>query len=153
MRNLKEEIYLKAPSDLGSRFKTDLFNSIAESINILGSQTNKWPNLMTFTGQIGFEVKSMIENLGWNLDRFEIKHEASVLNKIIVGYSKDLDLIEDIDISGNPSFISQGESINGKIMNGIPSKDAVHNLISQSMQFSFKKETKIRPSVVIHLTK
>jgi hypothetical protein len=140
----------RVPLHKDDTFPTRFFDALARGIDSLGRETGKWPDKIRFTGTLGREINEMIETSGWNLDRFDISHENSVSNLMIISYTKDLSQMEDVDLSGNPTIQHQGGKISGKIVNGIPTEDAVNSFISHA---SFKIERSIKPELRVKLTR
>ena len=70
-----------------------------------------------------------------------------------VDYSKDLDQIDDIDHNGVSKRSFSHESLNGKIISGIPSQDTLNNIVGKTSVSTFKIERKIRPKVEVSLTR
>ena len=142
---------LTVPINKDASFSTTFFNTLSECINILGSETGKWPDRILFSGQIGGELVQLIESTGWDLGRFEISHSVSNLNQMTVDYSKPLDQIEDIDQSGKSKQSYYNESIHGKVIKGIPSQSTLNHIIGSTAISTFKLERKIRPRVDVKL--
>lgn len=140
----------KVPIEKDSKFSTDFFGLLSECVDILGRETGKWPNRITFTGSLGGEILNTIKESNWNLDRFELIHQNSPSSLMIIDYVKSLNQVDDVGLDGKSTFQHQTDNISGKTINGIPTEDTVNNFISHA---SFKIERSIRPELRVKLTR
>lgn len=136
----------KIPSQPDSEFEIQFFYFISLKIEELASETGKWPDQILFQGRLGNQLFKIIEERGWDFSRFNPTSDPlSILNKIIIQYSKPLDQIED-------SGPIRGEDLNGKEVKGIPGDLTVSRILSNSISLNFKKERSVRPKLEIKLT-
>ena len=135
----------KIPSKPDSEFEIQFFYFISLKIEELASETGKWPDQILFQGRLGNQLFKIIEERGWDFSRFNPTSDPfSVLNKIIIQYSKPLDQIED-------SGPIRGDQLNGKEVNGIPGDLTISSILSNSISLNFKKERSVRPKLEIKL--
>lgn len=136
-----------------SRFSIEFFNLISECVNQLGSQTGKWPDLIIFTGALGDELMDLIESSGWNMERFQMTRQNSILDRMKVGYSKELDQISTIGIDGKPASDFSTDSLADRTISGLPGPDTINRINAHVLSSTFKIEKKIRPEIEIKLTR
>jgi hypothetical protein len=141
----------RIPFNKGPEFSAQFFNLISDCIDELGSQTGKWPDQITFAGSLGKELMDLIESSGWNMDRFQLVQDPSVIDKLTVGYSKELDQVTSIGVDGKSTPDFSTESMHGQMMNGIPGPDTVARIQAHVLSSTFKMEKKIRPKVEVRL--
>lgn len=134
----------KVPILKGNDFPILLFNIISENIQNLAYEHRKWPNKITFLGQLGKEIFDIIDEKKWDFGKFNITHKLHTVDMIIIEYNKPLDQIDDM------GYI-KGDSIHGKTMEGIPGTDTISKLRGHSLNMNFKIERKIRPKLEIEL--
>ena len=132
------------PIQKGNDFPILFFEFFAYEIQNIAAEYQKWPDKVTFLGRLGQELYDIIIEKKWDFSRFNISHQHSPVNKIIIEYSKPLDEIED------RGYI-KAESLNGQTMNGIPGNETVSKLKDFALNTSFKIERKIRPKLEIKL--
>ena len=120
------------------------FEFIAGQLQQLLVEYQKWPNKVTFLGQMGKELFDIIKEKEWDFDKFNLSHTATGVEKILIEYDKPLDEIEE-------TGYLRGDSIHGQTMNGIPGSDTIGKLKDYSLNTSFRIERKIRPKIEIKL--
>lgn len=128
----------------GNNFAADFFHFFADCIDQIAYENQKWPDKITFVGNIGKELIDIINDKQWDFKRFNLKHENSIVDKIIIAYSKPIDQIED---SG---YIS-GDSLHGQTMKGIPGEKTMSSISNHAINTNFRIERKIRPKLEIKL--
>lgn len=136
----------KVPINKESDFPMIFFEFFASKMQTLASEYNKWPDKVTFLGKIGKELINIIEDKGWDFTKFNISHESTLVEKIIIEYTKPIDEIDDL------GYLS-GDSLHGKTMDGIPGSNTVDKLKAHSLNTSFRIERKIRPTLEIKLVR
>ena len=127
-----------------NNFAASFFYFFAGQIDQIASENQKWPDKVTFTGILGRELLDIINDKGWDFKKFNLKHEQSIVDKIIIEYSKPLDEIED-------SGYAKGDSLHGRTMEGIPGSETMSKMNDHSLNMTFKIERKIRPKLEVKL--
>jgi hypothetical protein len=141
----------RIPFNKGPEFTSQFFNIISDCIDELGTQTGKWPDQITFAGSLGKELMDLIKLSEWNMDRFQLVQDSSVIDKMTIGYSKELDQIISIGVDGKSTPNFSTESMHGQIMNGIPGPNTVARIQAHVLSSTFKMEKKVRPKVEVRL--
>jgi hypothetical protein len=135
----------KVPSKIDDDFAAQFFYFISLKVEELASETGKWPDQIQFLGKIGDSLFNLIEEKGWNFSRFNPQSDRnSILNKIIIQYTKPLSQISD-------TGVIRSESLNGKEIKGIPGEDTFSRILSNSISLNFKSEKTVRPKLEIKL--
>jgi hypothetical protein len=137
-------VKFNVPIVKGNDFPMLLFGLLSNQIQQLATEHEKWPNKVTFLGQIGKEILDIIEEKKWDFDKFNLTHEQTSVNKIIIEYTKPLDQIEDMGYA-------KGDSLHGQTMKGLPGDETISKLKNHSLNMSFQIERKIRPKLEIKL--
>jgi hypothetical protein len=137
-------VKFRVPIDKGNDFPMVFFEFIAGQLQQLLVEYQKWPNKVTFLGQMGKELFDIIKEKEWDFDKFNLSHTATGVEKILIEYDKPLDEIEE-------TGYLRGDSIHGQTMNGIPGSDTIGKLKDYSLNTSFRIERKIRPKIEIKL--
>ena len=130
-----------------SRFATELFQIISDTMLELRDEAGKWPDRITFSGPLGKEVHSFIEKSDWDLKKFNPNYINGIVDKIIFDYSKPVDQIED-----RGSTIFDGD-LNNRTVQGIAGAETVQKILSSYSAPAFRIERQIRPKREIHLFK
>lgn len=143
----------KVPHEKNSNFKMEFFSFIASCIDEIGSQTGKWPDKMSFIGNIGKELLDIIEENEWDFSRFNPTHERSIVSKIIIEYQKPLTQCEDRDIITGKEGTIKGDSLTGQQMNGIPGPDTISKISNYGLSTNFTIERQIRPKLEVKLVR
>jgi hypothetical protein len=115
-----------------------LLETLSDQLIALKEETGKWPDQVVFGGPIGKELFSFIEERAWDLKKFGPTHEG-IVNKIVFGYSKPLDQIED---RGGTVF---DERLHGKRVNGIPGPETIAKIVSTYAAPAFVIQRQVRP--------
>jgi len=139
-------VKFKVPIDKKSDFPMIFFEFFASRMQTFASEYNRWPDKVTFLGNIGKELINIIEEEGWDFTKFNISHKSTLLEKIIIEYTRPIDEIDDL------GYLT-GDSLNGKTMDGIPGSNTIDKLKAHSLNTSFRIERKIRPSMEIKLVR
>ena len=85
---------LKVPTDKSENYSNILFNKLSDYLLIFVREYGKWPDEIIFNGNIGLELYNIL------VEKFELTHKftlstnPSILNKIIIKYSKKLDEVD-----------------------------------------------------------
>lgn len=135
----------KVPIIKESSFAIDFFEFLSQNLSELKIESGKWPDSILFTGNLGKELISFIEEKGWDLAQFNPTHMQNILNKIVFSYSKPIDQIEE---RGKTIF---DESFNNREIKGIPGKETQAKILGTYSNFSFTIERKIQPKIEIKL--
>lgn len=120
------------------------FEFLAGQLQQLLAEYQKWPNKVTFLGDIGKELFDIIDGKGWDFNRFNLSHERTGVQKILIEYDKPLDEIEE-------TRYLKGDSLHNQTMQGIPGGDTVGKLREHVLNTSFRIERKVRPKIEIKL--
>lgn len=137
-------MFLEIPATKNSEFDVLFFNSLSQGLEDLAMETDKWPDQIIFHGKIGKELFDLLADRGWDLSRFNPTYVDNVVNKIVIQYSKPLDQIED-------RGYAKGETLDGKITNGIPSSETMSKIVTASISPVFTIKRQIRPKLEIRL--
>lgn len=133
----------KVPVIKPDSFNFDLFKILCNSIDELGFENNKVPTSIKFTGELGKELFDIVTELKWDLDKLNPIFIDSDYSQILIGYDKALTKVENMGIPN--------EGIDGKIIEGFPSKNAINHIVSSSIDLTFTKESTVRPEISINL--
>lgn len=125
-------------------FNIKFFYFFSDCIDQIASENNKWPDKITFIGNIGLELVNIINEKGWDFKKFNITNESSIVDKIVIEYSKPIDEIS------NTGYIN-GDSLTGKTVEGFPGSDTMSKINNHSLNMNFTIERKIRPKLEIRL--
>lgn len=136
----------KVPIKKPETFTISLFYFLSDSMSTLSINNKKWPDTIIFNGTIGKELYDIIIEQGWDFSKFDMEINQSILNNIIIKYSKPLDEIDDPNIK-------MGDSLDGRIINGIPSDETINKIHGNAISNMFKIERKINPFIKIELTR
>lgn len=132
------------PINKTKEFEVSFFNSLAYAIQTLAEETNKWPDKVIFIGPLGKELYDIIIKNAWDLSKFNPTHLHSAVSKIRIEYSKPITFTQD-------HGITKGDSLHGKIINGIPGPETIAKLINFSAMPSFSVEKQERPFLEVIL--
>ena len=141
---MSQRLEYKVPFNKDSKFSTEFFYFFSDCVDRIGSETERWPNKVTFLGKIGKELFDIINEKEWDFKRFNLTYQKSILNKIIVEFDKPLDQIEE-------RGYTKGDSLTDQTMEGIPGDKTVNKMKEHSMNMSFTIERKIRPKLEVIL--
>lgn len=130
----------KVPIEKDLIFAQDLFSLISGHISDLAIEYEKLPNKIIFTGSIGKEVLSFIEEKEWDFKGFNLESADSVLDALIFKYDASLTQTE-----GKFGTIFDGGSLHNKTINGIPGPETAQKIISTYSSPSFMIERTVRP--------
>lgn len=136
---------LRIPQDKSPEFKMELFTVFSQAFEEIAFNNEKAPNSILFTGKLGKEVFDLINELKWDLNGMNPTFKPSNVSRITIGYKEALNKIE------HDSIIR--DSIDGKMIEGIPTAEAMKGLMSSYISPNFKKEKTIRPEKIIHLVR
>ncbi len=136
----------KVPIDKPSTFNSSLFYFLSDSMSTLTIDNKKWPDTIVFNGAIGKELYDIIIEQGWDFSKFKMETNQSILNNIIIKYSKPLDEIDDPNIK-------MGDNLDGRIISGIPNDETINKIHGSAISDMFKIERKINPFIKIKLTR
>lgn len=136
---------LGVPNEKDAKFGITFFQCISDNLDDLRFETNKWPDQIIFSGPLGKELFTFLENSGWDLRQFNPEFEGTA-DKITFKYSKVLTLIEDANA---PDLDS---SMEAKMMKGIPSQNTMNKVTKAYISTSsFRKERTARPQIIVRL--
>ncbi len=134
----------KVPIEKGDDFPMIFFEFFAGQLQQLLIEYQKWPNKVTFLGRMGKELFDIIHEKEWDFDKFNLSHTSTGVEKILIGYDKPLDEIEE-------TGYLKGDSLHGQTMKGIPGSDTISKIKDHSLNTSFRIERKVRPIIEIKL--
>jgi len=118
-------------------FAQDLIAMISENISDLTGEYEKLPNKIIFTGSLGKELLSFIQEKEWNFKGFDLESTDTILDALIFKYNTPL-----TQIDGRTSVMG---SLHGKEINGIPGPETAQKIISTYASPSFMLERTVRP--------
>lgn len=127
-------------------FARELFSLISEHVSDLAMEHEKLPNRIIFSGGLGQELMSYIEEKEWNFKGFKLESIGGILDALTFKYADPLTQIED-----RGSVIFEGGTLNGKQVNGIPSPETMGKIVSTASTPSFRIERMVRPEKKIRL--
>lgn len=130
----------KVPIEKDLIFAQDLFSLISGHVSDLAIEYEKLPTTIIFTGTIGKEVLSFIEEKEWDFKGFNLESADSVLDALIFKYDASLTQTE-----GKFGTIFDGGSLHNKTINGIPGPETAQKIISTYSSPSFMIERTVRP--------
>lgn len=117
-----------------------------DHIKELALEYQKIPDHIIFTGRLGSELLRYINEKGWNLSKFNLEERPSPLNSIVFKYLKAFEVID----QEGPI---KSDSLDGKIINGIPGVETVARILNYSTTPSFQKHRRVDPSIVLNLVR
>ena len=85
---------LKVPIDKPEDYSNIAFNTISDYLLIFVREYGKWPDRITFNGNIGKELYNIISDKFYLSTKFILITNYSILNNIIIDYSKKLDMLD-----------------------------------------------------------
>jgi hypothetical protein len=135
----------KVPTEKEAVFAVEFFEFLSQNLSELKIESGKWPDSILFTGNLGKELISFIEEKGWDLAQFNPTYRQNVLNKVVFSYSKPIDQIEE---RGNTIF---DESLNNREIKGIPGRETQAKILGAYSNLAFTIERKIQPKIEIKL--
>jgi hypothetical protein len=124
---METRVTLKVPYDKKSEFTTRFFHTFSESIDFLGYTYGKSPDSIIFQGKLGLELFSFIQNMSWDISKFNssVESTSSIYSKITISYSEKIKI-------ENQDGVQRSDTLGGKIINGIPGPDTVSKIMSYS---------------------
>jgi len=84
----------KVPLEKPEDFPNIAFNQLSDYLLIFVRDYGKWPDSITFNGTIAKELYIMISDKLDLSDKFILTTNNSILNNIIISYSKKLDIVD-----------------------------------------------------------
>ena len=84
----------KVPIEKPEDYPSIAFNELSNFLLIFVNDYGKWPDKIDFHGNIGKELYLTITQKFDLTDKFILNTQDSVLNKIIIKYSKKLDMVD-----------------------------------------------------------
>lgn len=84
----------KVPVKKPEGFSTIAFNELSNFLLIFVNDYGKWPDIINFHGKIGKELHEIITQKFDLSDKFILETHTSILNKIVIQYSKKLDMVD-----------------------------------------------------------
>ena len=84
----------KVPSEKPEDFPNLAFNQLSDYLLIFVRDYGKWPDEIIFNGKIGKELYNIIIDKFDLTNKFTLTTNDSILNNIIIKYSKKLDQID-----------------------------------------------------------
>lgn len=135
----------KVPTEKEAAFAVEFFEFLSQNLSELKIESGKWPDSILFTGNLGKELISFIEEKGWDLAQFNPTYKQNVLNKVVFSYSKPIDQIEE---RGRTIF---DESLNNREIKGIPGRETQAKILGAYSNLAFTIERKIQPKIEIKL--
>jgi hypothetical protein len=127
----------QVPIEKDLTFAQDLIAMISENISDLTSEYEKLPNKIIFTGSLGKELLSFIQEKKWNFKGFDLESTDTILDALIFKYNTPL-----TQIDGRTGVMG---SLHGKEINGIPGPETAQKIISTYASPSFMLERTVRP--------
>lgn len=127
----------QVPIEKDLTFAQDLIAMISENISDLTGEYEKLPNKIIFTGSLGKELLSFIQEKEWNFKGFDLESTDTILDALIFKYNTPL-----TQIDGRTSVMG---SLHGKEINGIPGPETAQKIISTYASPSFMLERTVRP--------
>lgn len=85
---------LKVPIDKSEDYPNIAFNELSNFLLIFVRDYGKWPDKIDFHGNIGKELHGLITQKFDLSNKFILETHNSILNKIIIKYSKKLDMVD-----------------------------------------------------------
>lgn len=141
----------RVPLEKDSFFYQEFFMLMSNSMQELLIDYQEWPDEIQFIGKLGRELKDIIVDKGWDFSKFNIKcFNSSPLNKIVFKYSKPLTVSDFKTEDGSIPHIN-ADSLNQKMINGIPGPETMNKIISNSIGRGFNIEKTVRPELEILL--
>ena len=141
---MSQRLTFNVPLEKDIEFATQFFYFFSECIHEIGSETERWPNKVTFLGDMGKELLDIIIEKDWDFKRFNLEHKISILNKIVIEYDKPLKQIY------HTGYL-KGDSLHDQTMNGIPGDQTVNRMRDNTISTSFTIERNIRPKLEVIL--
>lgn len=127
----------QVPIEKDLTFAQNLIAMISENISDLTGEYEKLPNKIIFTGSLGKELLSFIQEKEWNFKGFDLESTDAILDALIFKYNTPL-----TQIDGRTSVMG---SLHGKEINGIPGPETAQKIISTYASPSFMLERTVRP--------
>ena len=127
----------QVPIEKDLTFAQDLIAMISENISDLTGEYEKLPNKIIFTGSLGKELLSFIQEKEWNFKGFDLESTDAILDALIFKYNTPL-----TQIDGRTNVMG---SLHGKEINGIPGPETAQKIISTYASPSFMLERTVRP--------
>jgi len=134
----------QVPINKDKTFEINFFNLLAESLQTLAIENNKWPDKLTFIGPLGKELYDIHIKNDWDLSKFNPIHLQSAASKIRIEYK------EPITIKQERGAL-KGDTLHDKIINGIPGPETVSKIINYAATPQYTIEKQERPYLEIHL--
>ena len=104
------------------------------------------PDKITFGGPLGKEVLLFIQEANWNISEWNPESLAGP-NRIFLKYTKEITQIEE------RGSISMGDSLNGRVISGIPDSATMGKIVQHAAGPGFTIERKLRPEHWIKLVR
>ena len=139
-----ESITLKVPQQKSSDFSTELFSALFRKIEEFEIEFGVTPEKIEFGGPLGKEVLIFIQEANWNLSQWNPVAQDGP-NRIFFKYTKEITQIEE------RGSISMGDSLNGRVISGIPDSITMGKIIGHAAGPGFTIERKVRPESWIKL--
>lgn len=137
----------EVPIDKDSKFAMEFFSLIDTHISDLSIEHQKIPSQIIFSGRLGKELRSFINDKGWSFSGFELI-ETNGPDQIVFKYSKELD---QVDTTGGIPM--HDPSFDGKMVEGILGSETTSKILSGYLTGGFRIERKVRPEKRINLTR
>jgi len=135
---------LKIPQQKSADFSKELFSVFFKAIEEFDLEFGVTPNKITFGGPLGKEVLLFIQEANWNISQWN-PEALDGPNRIFFKYTKEITQIEE------RGSIPMGDSLNGRVISGIPDAVTMGKIIQHAAGPGFTIERKVRPESWIKL--
>ena len=141
-----ELITLSIPQLKSADFSKELFSVFFKAIEEFRMEFEVMPDKITFGGPLGKEVLLFIQEANWNISEWNPEALAGP-NRIFLKYTKEITQIEE------RGSISMGDSLNGRVISGIPDSITMGKIVQHAAGPGFTIERKLRPEHWIKLVR
>jgi len=141
-----ELITLSIPQLKSADFSKELFSVFFKAIEEFRMEFEVMPDKITFGGPLGKEVLLFIQEANWNISEWNPESLAGP-NRIFLKYTKEITQIEE------RGSISMGDSLNGRVISGIPDPVTMGKIVQHAAGPGFTIERKLRPEHWIKLVR
>lgn len=139
-----EFITLKIPQQKSVDFSQELFTAFFKKLEEFGFEFGVDPDRIEFGGPLGKEVLLFIQEANWNISQWNPVAQDGP-NRIFFKYTKEITQVEE------RGSIPMGDSLNGRIISGIPDPETMGKIIGHAVGPGFTIERKVRPESWIKL--
>jgi hypothetical protein len=141
-----ELITLNIPQQKSADFSKELFSVFFKAIEEFGIEFGVMPNKIIFGGPLGKEVLFFIQEANWNILQWNPEAQDGP-NRIFLKYTKEITQIEE------RGSIPMGDSLNGRVISGIPDPVTMGKIVQHAAGPGFTIERKLRPESWIKLVR